>query len=349
MDINNYIQNYDFSNYIKCLKDDFKQRPNVERYLQNNLEENFRKFSEEFWENPNISIDLLKEKYNINRQIAYSDIIKIYSSNRYIEFLKSYYNNVTIDNLIKEFAIPYNRIENLIIPVIISDSEKYCSNCFNNSFEINVSINSSSQEKVTYRCQQCNRIQVYPELLTKEDADIKMAEDVKKRAEFDEEILKCESILGEIKCPKCQEKLYIDKLDNSFEYLIRCKKCNYVSNNIEETIEAFQSWKRRAAMMIAIKAKEQELIEKTLESKKEKDIIFVKEDIIENSENNKTLAFFQTTSKMDNIQLWREVLTRIKSCNRLEKILLSKIIKLAKGQADKKIISLGVENVSIYA
>ncbi|MCY6957431.1 hypothetical protein [Clostridium brassicae] len=344
MDISKYIQEYDFYNYFEKIKKEFKQQVNIQKYLENNSEENFVKFSQEFWENTNISVNKLKEKYNVSKQIAFSDIIKAYPTDKYIKLLKMYYNNSPIENLISEFAIPYNRIEKIIVSIVIDSLENYCPKCFNDSFEIE----SDLEGRFIFKCQQCNKKVSKSDLLTIEQAKMEMERITEQKIRFEEKIEEIEKDLNNIKCPKCQEKLYLKKNNDTFSYEIKCDKCNYISNDIENTIKDFKEWKQRAAMMIAIKAKEQELIEKALEIKKEQDVLFTKENIITSLENSDTLDFLNHVLEMDNMVVWSELFKRIKACNRLEKMMLSKIIELAKESGEKSTYRFKDKEIIMY-
>lgn len=347
MDINKYKEDYDFNSYIEKVKEEFKQRSNIQKYLENNLEENFEKFSLEFWENPNVAVDTLKEKYNIPRQVAFSDIIKAYPTNKYIKLLKMYHNNTTIENLISEFSISFNRLEKIMLPIVIDNLEKYCPICFNNSFELENNIGRTDRSFLL-ECQQCNTVINELDLLTNEEVQQKIKINELNKKEFNEKLDKFNKKLNEIKCPKCQEKLYLKGDNTTFTYEIKCSKCNYNSIDIADTIKEFDEWKQRSAMMIAIKAKEQELIEKALERKKEKDILFTKENIIISSENENTINFLYYLLEEDNIVVWHELFNRIKACNRLEKILLSEVIQLVKEEGEKDTFSIGEKDIILY-
>lgn len=349
MDINKYIQDYDFNDYIKDFRMKFKEQKITEKYLKSYPEENFIKFSKDFWENPNVSIDELKEKYNISKQITYSDIIKSFPTDDYIKFLNMYYGNSDIEDLVREFTIPHSRIEKIIIPIIICNEKTYCPMCFNNLFEIEIQNKNNSNTIYRFKCKNCKIRINYSDLLASEQMEQEIQRITKENAEFNDSMNLYEKALEDIKCPKCQEKLYLNRFSESYSYQIKCRKCRYSSNNIEKTIGEFQAWKQRAAMMIAIKAKEQELIEKALESKKEQDIIFNKEDIIQTEENKETLNFLQDTLDMDNIQIWGEIFKRIRSCNRLEKKVLSEVIELTKKEGEEKILPFGKNEIKLYA
>lgn len=337
MNIGKYIEEYKFENYLEKLKEEFKEKTNIQVYLENNSEESFKKFSQEFWENPNVSVSQLKGKYNLPQQIGFSDIIKAYPTEQYIKFLKKYYNNFSIDDLVSQFAIPYDKLKKIIVPIIIDGLESFCPKCLNDSFEYV----SGLDEEVILECKQCYKQLQEKDLLTREQVEQEIEKNKIKKLEFDEKMLRYEEVLKDIKCPKCQEELYLNKHIDYYTYKIKCKKCGYSSSNIEETIKQFEAWKKRAAMMIAIKAKEQELIEKALESKKEKDIVFTKEDIITNNENDSTIDFFEQILNMDNIQLWSELFKRIRSCNRLEKKVLIAVIELLKNEGEKAAFFFG--------
>lgn len=344
MDVIKYIQEYNFSNYTEEFKEKTKEKSSIQKYLKTYPEENFMKFSEEFWENPSTSIEELKAKYYINRQIAYSDIIKAYPTEKYMKFLNIYYTNPNIEELIHEFLIPYNRIEQIIIPIILDSEEMCCPQCFKSIFEI-----KSNDNSYIYICQNCMKRLNDSELLTREQAEHEIKKNADKKVEFDEKMNHYETILDDIKCPKCQEKLYLNRFNELYSYKIYCKKCRYSSYDIEKTVVEYQTWKQRAAMMIAIKAKEQELIEKALQNKREQDVVFNKEDIIKTEENEKTFEFFKSSLSFDSIQVWGELFKRIKVCNRLEKKALIELIELTKSEGEKKILDVGKEELKLYA
>lgn len=327
MNISEYIKEYDFNISIDEYRFELINTDIVKKYLKNNSEDNFKNYAIEFWENPNISITDLKNKYNIPKSIASQRIIKSYHINKYIELLKMYYNNDSIEDLENKYAIPYNKMCELIIPIVAVDYETYCPNCFNNSFEIERSPYGSS---FTCVCKNCNKRTLEEDLWTKKLVDQVMQKIAYDKLVFSKNIEKYNEELNKIKCPKCQEKLNLIIDEDTRTYIINCTKCNYSSNNIETTIQEYNKWKQRAAMMIAIKAKEQQIIEQALESKKEKDILFKKEDIILTSERAKTVKYLANLTQLDNMGRWNELFASVKNCNRLEKILLRQIIDLVK-------------------
>jgi Zn ribbon nucleic-acid-binding protein len=215
----------------------------------------------------------------------------------------------------------------LIVPIVAVNYEKFCPNCFSNFFEIERSPYGLS---FTCVCENCNKRTLEEDLWTKELVNQVMQKIAYDKLEFSKNIEDCYKELNKIKCPKCQEKLNLIKDEDTCTYIINCTKCNYSSNNIETTIQEYNKWKQRAAMMIAIKAKEQQIIEQALESKKEKDTLFRKEDIILTSERDKTVKYLANLTQLDNIGRWNELFVNVKSCNRLEKMLLSQIIELVK-------------------
>ncbi|OAA85086.1 hypothetical protein [Clostridium ljungdahlii] len=348
MDIQDYIHNYDYNYDLNTLRQTFKERTLVKKYLENNPEENFKKFVNEFWLNPNNSIDELKRKYNINAQISYSDIIKSYPNDKYMQLLKMFYSpDVTIDKLVESFAIPYKKIVKLVVPIHIKEYEKYCPKCFNDSFEIYSNI-SSNLDELIYNCEKCLEKIKYDKLLSKEQAIEEHERVVQKKIKFQEKMNEISDTVSNIKCPKCQGKLQLQVMKEKFEYIIECEKCNYISYDIDKTKKEYSDWKKRASMMIAIKAKERELIEKSLESKKEEDIFFKKEDIIREKDCIDAIEFLFEIFNTDSIQLWNTIFTIIKSCNRLEKKLLIEIIEFGKEQNKEVIANLKKSKAVFY-
>ncbi|MBU3227374.1 hypothetical protein [Clostridium algidicarnis] len=344
MDINKYIQKYNFQKYFENNRENFKQKLTVKRYLKSNSEENFKKFSEAFWGNPKVLICELKERYNIPKQIAFDNIVKAYPTDKYMNFLKMYYDNFDREKLINEFCIPSIRIKKIIIPIIVSGIKKYCPICFNNLFEITNNINGI----FIMQCKGCNNILSEPHLLTLEEAKQEIEIITTKKIEFDKEIEQCEKALEDIKCPKCQEEVYIERDNNTFAYEIKCSQCTYSSNYISSTVRQFNEFREREAIISAIKYKEEQTIKKCLEIKKEKDMLFVKENIILSSENDFTLAFLNNLLIIDNIKIWNELLRRTKELNRLEKVLLSKVIELVKKEGEEYTYLIQKKEINMY-
>ena len=347
MELNEYVKNYNFNRFFEENINKFKDRELVKKYLENNSEEAFKQFAEDFWKIPDESIEKLKNKNNISRQISYSDIIKAYPTKEYTELLIMYYKNNSIEELVEKFKIPYNKIEKILAPLKFLEEDQYCPQCFNNQF--NITINEKQEGNYELECQGCNNIFDISSLLNEEEVDKEIEKKLEARGKFDKQIEQYEKELNDIKCPICQEKLKIYKYNKSNTYKIRCSKCEYISNDIFKTIELYNDWKKRAAMMIAIKAKEEELIEKALENKKEEDIIFLKEDSIKFQENNNTFDFFRENLELDNIHLWNEFLKQIKECNRLEKNLLYKLVELVDKKENKRYFGEKEKRVDVYA
>lgn len=349
MDLINYIKSYDYSNYFLNFKEEFLNQETVKKYLATNPEDNFIKFAEEFWTYPNNSIEILKEKYHINKQVSYLDILKAYPTKEYLKFLKMFYSlEYSRDYIIKEFAIPYNKLQKLIIPIYFDNFEMYCPKCFNNSFEGSIDKHNLTDKNITYICKNCLASFTYNEMLTTEEAKVEYEKLTQEKIIYDQKISEINVTLNYIKCPKCQEQLQVIRDYDNLEYIIKCKTCNYHSDDIEKTLSHYEEWKKRVSTMIAIRAKEQELIDSALKTKKLDDIFFRKEEIIKIEHSLDSIRFAFKTCLLDKLQIWNKIFKEIQSCNRLERILLINIIDLVTEKNKKITATIGGNEVILY-
>jgi hypothetical protein len=137
--------------------------------------------------------------------------------------------------------------------------------------------------------------------------------------------------LAEIKCPKCQAKDFKTKSDSKDKsYIITCNKCQRQWENIDHVVNEYKDWCTRAAMMISIRKREQELISKILNYKNLNDTIIMTEEFLEDDDAKKVIHYFIQREQKDRETIWRDLYSQIKICNRAEKLLLIKIIELCK-------------------
>ncbi|MBK1809062.1 hypothetical protein JHL18_00160 [Clostridium sp. YIM B02505] len=349
MDIHEYVNQYDFSKVFSKQKESFLEQTLVEKYLQKYKEERFVSFSQEFWSNCNSPITKLKQKYKISSSIAYSDILKAYPTDDYIKFLKAFYSEeATLEDIIKYFKIPSNKINDIIIPIEIENYDGYCPKCFANCFEMVTDVYNPENGISLIRCNKCGKKVSFNNLITAEEVEKNIRGILEAKKEFEEKCIDIQSKINEIQCPRCQEQLLLKISRDKLIYSINCSKCQYSNSSVEETIIEYKQWKQRAAMMIAIKAKEQEMIEKAIESKKIEDVFFKKEDIISVQETYEAFEFALKLDKLDNLQSWGIIFSEIKKCNRLERKILIDVLKLAKENNKRSVLSSGENEITVY-
>ncbi|GFR36485.1 hypothetical protein [Thermobrachium celere] len=335
--ISKLIKNIDIIAILKEFKNNFINREGVKKYLEEYKEDNFEAFSKEFWVNPSIDIIELKDKYKINKKISFSDIIKAYPTKEYLDLLKIYYSTETIKNISLKFNIPQYRIYNLSIPLEIKNIDKYCPECFNNSFNIirnNKSIDINQQ--FNFICNNCETIRIYNQLLDKKEVN-KIKEEIRINTEkFKYEMQEVERMLKDIFCPICKEQLYLQVNEKDYSYKIVCNKCSYKSISIIETKKEFEKIKSNIDLMENIKKSEEKLLVRILKGKNPyKSIKSLEEHIVKlsNDINGQTYEFIGSVVE-NNIDLWGELYTNIKKLYRFEKYILYNICKIVKNNGD---------------
>lgn len=348
MDIGKYVKEYKFDQIFYNERVSLSERQTVKKYLQKHEEENFSNLSRDFWKNPNSSVAKLKQKYKINSSIAYSDILKAYPTEEYVRFLKMIYSaEASLEELIKKFAISSNRIEEIIIPIIIDNYSGYCPKCYSNCFDIKLDIYDLENGGYRLECDKCQKTSKPNELMMEDEVEKRIRGLAEATKKFESQTTKIQGILSEIKCPRCQEELILKLNKKRLTYSVNCSRCKYSSSDVEVTITEYKQWKQRAVMMIAIKAKEQELIEEALRTKKLEEIYFKKEDIINIQENYEAFDSACKVSSMDQLQAWGIIFSEIKKCNRLEQKLLIIILELAKEKNKKIVLGRGQDEEAV--
>ncbi|HZK27709.1 MAG TPA: hypothetical protein VFD00_09275 [Thermoclostridium sp.] len=294
-------------------------------------EEGFYNFVEEFWNNPSVSMIKLKKKHGIPNTISFSDIVKAYSNSTYIEFLNKCWDpGVGIDEIIREYGINYDKTEKLFFPLTLKVENTFCPNCLENSiFEIVGEINRVKKGIYSFRCSRCFTLCNENELLDETSAELEKQERAKKYNNFVSDMEYIKNKISEVKCPNCQsEDFDLSVWKDEMTYEITCKNCAFRWDNIEQLIEQFENWKQRAAMMIAIRAREKSLIEEKLKDKSIENINFVSEEIVTKERCYGAIAHMIKESGKGEHEWWCDVFNRIRSCNRPELILLIKIAEL---------------------
>ena len=309
-----YIKNYNFTEYIEATSEKV-------------VEENLKKFSEEFWEKPNVDLNILKSKYKINNSVSFSEILIKYPTVQYKELIKEcWIENVDINYLIGKYDIKLQRIEQLLYPISFHDQNCVCPNCLDSdTFALVNNIKESNYELYCAKCDSLTTI-----FFTKQEAEAEKKKLDKKIIDFEMIVESIQYKLSEIKCPKCQEKmeLIIDK--NNLKFKINCSICNNSYDNYTQLVKDYEEWKQRATMMISIKSKEEELINRFLDRKKKDDIIIKVEDSISNEESIVSIEYLVNKGFLDDNEAFTDLFKNIKLCNKLEKKLLVEICRLIK-------------------
>lgn len=326
-----YLKKVDFIEYLKIYRRLILDTTLIKDYIVEKGDANLRSFSERFFEDMRYGVKKLKEELEIPSNIAYTDILHLYPSDKYIEFLKDIYlNKLSNEQISIKYSLPKSKINELMLKPIKTTEEKYCPFCLVNEFEVDF-----SKETVLYKCCDCNTLFSEKKLLSESEKEkIELNNQLrhkKRKNEFKSKIKCIEESIEQIMCPKCQKAITLFCNDINFTYEIRCSICNYKSNDYSNTLRDYQLWERRTAMMIAIREKEEEAISKTLRVKEVQKLNFISEKIISTAymlsvieqqlDNN-----IWNKDEMLNFEQLKQVL---KCCNRIEKNLLIEIIKLA--------------------
>jgi len=339
--LSTYIENYDLTNEIKMFRESLIASGVLDRYFKKNTMDDLYSFSKGFWENPTQSIKKLKDKYKLPVNISYRDIIKGFETPNYIEFLTSYYKHDSdIQILSEKFCIPYDRANELIINIRY-ESDELCPKCFHDKFYLN-----KVDGKLELICDNCNQHLEVDKLLDKKSALEIIKNRKKQLQEFKEYIDKIKYELNDIKCPSCQNELKIE--ENEFKYIIKCSKCSFQSNDIEKTKELYSLWKKRAAVMIRIRAKEEELLEKLLNYKSEDKVVVRKEDIITKEICNNAIEYIFDSSNTDDNELWKSYFSQIRKIKRLEKIILIDLLKQVKNENSIVNLTYAKKTIGMY-
>lgn len=314
-----YINNFNFDDYIKSIQTEL-------------TEKKYQSFVDEFWQAPNANLTNLKSKHDISNSISFSDIVRQHPSNQYINLIKEYWSqDLDINSLIKKYGVPLQKITQLVFPIPYHSVNFVCPKCLDsNEFIIENNIKCS---RYSVTCSKCDS-HINKLILAEEAQQIKQLLD-KKANDFEMYIDNIRSNLPEIKCPKCQSELILNSNFETLIYLIRCSKCNARYDNYDDLLIDYETWQQRAAMMIKIKAREDEIIKELLVNKKSDDIKLKMEDLIKGEDSICTIEYFANKEKsLDINDFFIDLFKKIKSCSRLAKTLLISICELINGSSD---------------
>ncbi|WP_461207398.1 hypothetical protein [Clostridium sp. DL1XJH146] len=337
---NTRISRMDFIEYLNDFKNEFINYELVDNYLLENSEENFLKFTSEFWDNPIKRTDELKRKYNIDREISYIDILKAFYNDTYLDFLEMvYYGENTLEDISIKFLIPESRVKELAKPIIIRKKDKFCPNCFNNSFKINSAIDQVIDGRYEYNCVKCNCKLKYEELVSNNNIEEDHTDFYDKKVEFNEAIIEVKSILEYILCPECLSTLQLEVDLYDFSYYINCNNCGYMSIDINKTLNDYNKAQKKKEIFTTIRLKEKKLIRELLGDNEFKEINVIKEEIIKVQECKDSIEFVCEICNMDALIKWERIFYRVKLCNRLEKKVLISILELIKEYNKDQIFS----------
>lgn len=340
MKSNEYLKNFDFKDYLNSCKKLILDKSLIKDYIEEKGDENLRFFSEMFWDDAQYGVKKLKEELDIPNNIGYIDILQLFPNDKYIELLNDIYlNKLSNEKISNKYKLVKSKINEFMFNPIKIMEEQYCPSCLENEYEIDF-----SEEDVIYKCLNCRQKYREEKLLSEtQKEEVQLEHQLKYQKKMDEFEIKIKSIrenMEQIKCPKCQNNLRLFCNDINFTYEIKCTTCNYSSRDYLETLKAYKLWERRAAMMIAIRAKEEEIILKTLKTKEVEKTKFISEKIIS------TMDMLSIAEQGIDINIWNEndmlnferLKQLLKHCNRLEKNLLIELIKV--GQARGKSIRI---------
>lgn len=316
--IRNYINNYDFAKHIKSTKLELS-------------EEKYKNFSEEFWKNPNVNLNKLKSKYNIPSSISFKDILQQHHTIQYENLIKDCWSeNLTIDNLVEKYGIKLHKIEQLLFPIPFHIENYICPHCLTS--ELFIMENNIKNLNYMIHCNNCKSI--IENFISEKEANLKketLEENIKK---FETYIKTINDKLTEIKCPKCQEKMHLLADKTNLTFKINCTKCSVIYTNYTDLLKDCESFKQRAAMMIKIKAKEDELVNNFLKKKKPEEVKIKVEELIIKEESICTIGYLIEKDYSDNNEAFIDLLKNIKLCTRLEKRVLITICELINENPD---------------
>ncbi|WP_196001956.1 hypothetical protein [Clostridium sp. 1001271B_151109_B4] len=329
-----YFKKIDINKYFLSYKNDFLEVEYIKNYLTKNGDEGLILFSEMFWHEPSYGIKKIKEELGIPNNIAFVDIIKSYPSELYIQFLKEIYlERVRLEEVSLKYNIPINRIKELLIYPVI-ELEESCPKCLKNKFSIDM-----LRDNVRYTCDNCKKIT--EALLNEEEKNEKLEILRIKEQEFELYIEGIYSQIDNVKCPKCQCSLIIMKDMKRYSYKILCEKCDYMESDYKRVIQQYKLWEKRAAMMLAIKAREERIIKDSLKSKQLHEINFKEVEIIYKNEFLNRIKFWEDSNCWNNeiIRDYEILKDIIKGCTRLEINMLIKLIEIANSKgAELKLV-----------
>lgn len=312
---------------------EFYSRYDVEKHIDAHGKQSFDSLATEFWQNPNQNLSKLKEKYGVNASISVYDIVKTYSLDVYLDYLLDYYDaDIEIDSIIEKYCVPFVKMQSLVFPVILKSEDLFCPKCLNSNEYILEVILNGKEKSYGYRCCNCESyFSDLSELIDKIEAEKRLKLKEKSKEEFKILAGFIEKALPDIKCGKCQGDLKLKAIDEeNLKYEIICTECSAKYDTLDKAREEYEKWKKRAAMMIAIKKKEQEQIDKILLTKKPSEAIFKKENIIGPEEGKPPILYMFDIQKMGPMKAWQEMYKAIKGCTKISKIVLVNILELCK-------------------
>lgn len=338
INLKEFISKYDFEDSIKyCIEQLGISKPETIIFIKNNKE--IRKFAEDYWNNPEVTVSELKNAYNVPNKISYIDILRFFYNSKYEELLNDIWkSDLAIDELLTKYCLKLVNINSINVPIIYKDDKVACPSCLRwNGFKIDGKINDIKSNKLTCTCLNCNIVIREKDLLPQEIAQHKIEETQNRKKQFKEFIngmkLSLEKIIqGEnIKCPKCQSNDFII-IENEcdYKYSVKCVKCSTAWNDIASLQEKYSEWKQRAAMMIALKAKEQQIIDNALKTKLPENTLFKMSNIVLEKEGTKPINFMLSRNNLTQEKMWIELYSVIKICSRVELLTLIHIAELCK-------------------
>ncbi len=336
-----YIDNYDFNQSFNwfltvCDEQKFAELRDI------NEDTNLKDFCVDYWDSPDMSATDLKEMYSIRKGIGFSDILKIYHCETYHDFLKKCWSKkYSIDDLVEEYGRTYSDFNKLILPIILNDNDVHCPRCLDGHyFFVEGNLSDIRNDNLRFICRDCDSLHKIDSLISKDIADyekhlLKTSEDL--ILEEIENINK--NILPNLKCYKCQShniSAEIKKDKSQVNYHILCSDCNNTWDSIDNFQSEYKAWEQRAAMMIKIKAHEEELINKALSRKKSSEIKFINNELIGDDDFNKGDIYFLLNVLDNNKNPWVELFEKIKKCNRMDMKILIEIIDILKDNGTEK-------------
>ncbi|MBS5317661.1 MAG: hypothetical protein KHY44_14890 [Clostridiales bacterium] len=307
--IKKYIEEYDFEAYLDGL----------EKIL---VEEKYQEFTLDFWDNPSLDMTKLKSKHTIKNTVSISDILMQNPTQKYYSLLNDVWKErLNTSKLIEKYLMSVNRIEQIIFPLIYDKEECFCPRCLENKFKIEYKVRNNMYSVKCIKCGYKGE-----EFLSKKQKEEIEQADILRKQNFDNKMSELKDRIEFIKCHKCQSDIQIVSNEEEFTYIVVCKKCRNCYKSVEEAEVLYKEWKQRAAIMINIKEKEKELLQKSLELKDETQVKLKFENIITRDESiDAILGLAKLEEEVDDI--CRELIGRYVISSRLDRAILLEICK----------------------
>ncbi|MFW6015545.1 MAG: hypothetical protein ACOCRK_03845, partial [bacterium] len=260
--------------------------------------ENYNKFTSLFWRDKNPRVLDIKKRCNIANNISYAFLIKSHKNDKYIELLKDYWLHfLSTEKLSEKYHIKESYIENIILDIYInkdffreSESEygSICNKCLGEEFIIRKEYNNNDRAQGYYiQCTQCDeKFSNNQELLNSKEAENLLEQKKQQHKDFEEFVIATKQSIEDKYCPNCQTKeldVWILSIQET-NYKIGCNNCRKSWETINSFDEEHSKFQQRAAMMISIKNKEQEMVEERIQNKNNDELLFKKDDLIKSDE-----------------------------------------------------------------